>query len=229
MTLCARKTVTKRLEAIGGLRTSIGPLAPAVVRRLAGRPAAPDGAGTGYELVFEHMHAELLALEHRLRAAEDAYIAEKARFKELKQHRDQARTDLGCRHRRIHGLLAGFFPREHLARLGIARTVPPSALVFVRQVTSTIHALREIEILGPPIVEVTFDAPAIAGDLEVDLGHLETAVADLEAARASTVFARGRADDAVAEVDRTAPSIGDCIMSLCQLADERLAKRVRRR
>ncbi len=225
-----RRIAIKRLEAIAGLRASIRSEGATVAHRLARRPAAPRDAGASYELVLEHMHDELLALERQLKTSEDNHDHAKARFQECKRQREQATSDLGRKHRQIKRFLKGFYQSQTLARAGLDRTVSPAGPVFISQVARTINVLHEVETLGPTVLNLDFDAPAMAVQLEVDLGQLEASVADLETARASVVATRGRASEVIAEIDRVVPWIGRCLASLCRLAGEQPpAKRNRSR
>ncbi len=221
-----RKAASRRLELITALRISIRNVCGTVARRLGERPAAPRGAEASYRTVFDHLHAELIVLERQLTVAEGALDDAKARFQKRKRQRQEARQALGCKHRRSRRLLSGFFQPAALARAGLTRLARPSAPELVSQVARTIRVLGDLGSLGPPIVDLSFDAQALAGQLTADLGRLETAIAGLEAARGTVVTARSLAGDAIAETDRTAPWIGRCVENLFPLADEGLARRL---
>lgn len=223
------KAINKRLDALTEAKTSIPAIREILARRLADRPAAPSGAGDGYRLVLDHLYAEVLDLEQALQTAANALAEARGRFRNLKQGRDAARSDLGRRHRRLKRFLVGFFETRCLAQAGIARPVSKTSPELVHQIARTIRVLRDVDSLGPPILEVDFDAQAIAADLAADLGRLEAAIAGLETARAEVAAARGHVSATLAEVDRVAPWIGRCLESLCHLADEDLAQRLRRR
>ncbi len=215
-----RKAVARRLGLMVKTKTVIRSLSTRIARGLAERPAAPGGAGVSYQIVLAHLDAEIVDAERQLAGAEEAYSAAKARFEELKGERDDARSSLGRAQRRIRQFLRGFFQPDALARAGIDRPVAPSAPELLSQVARTTSVLRDLETLGPPILEMIFNAPAVADRLESDLGRLEAAVAGLEAARAGVVVTRACADRAVVETDRVAPWIGRCVESLCHLAGE---------
>ncbi len=150
--------------------------------------------------------------------------------KDLKQQRDHAKSKLGRRHRGIKRFLGGLFEPRDLALAGITGATPNGALELARHVTSTLNFLRRLDTVAPPILDLTFDAPAMAGDLEADVRELEAAITGLEAANAATVLSRSGADEAASEVDRVAPWIGRCLEGLCHLAEERgLAQRIRER
>lgn len=222
-----RKAVINRIKPIDGQRASIQSLAPTIARRLGQRPAAPQGADLCYQLVLEHMHAELHALGHKLEAAEAVYTAGKAQVDALKRQRDQASAELGQRHRRIKRFLRGFYQPRDLAGAGITGITPTGALELARHVTSVTDFLYRIDQAEPPILGLTFDAPAMAEELEAGVDKLKTAVSNLEGARAAVSLARAEAEAAIAEVDRVSPWIIRCVESLCHLADEQvLARRI---
>ncbi len=222
-----RKAATDRLKPIARHRSFIRPLGERIVRWLADRPAAPDGAAEAYRLVLEHLRAELLALEGRLEGAENAYDGAKIRLKSHRDRRDRARAKLECHHRRIREFLTAFFPPQVLARAGIAAVSGPK---LAHHSTLTIGVLNRIEILGPPILEVSFSARALAAELQDALDELDAATAGLELARAAVAGSRLSADQAIAEVDRTAPWIRRCLECLGHLAGRsELARRIRRR
>ncbi len=171
----------------------------------------------------------MLGLEQALRTAANAHADARRRFRDLKQRRDVARADLGRRQRRLKRFLLGFFEARCLEQAGIARAVSQASPELVNQIARTIRVLRDVDSLGPPILEVAFDAQAAAADLAADLRRLEAAIAGFETARAGVVAARGHLSATIAEVDRVAPWIGRCLESMCHLADEGLAQRLRRR
>ncbi len=224
-----RKAATQRLTALAKMRQSIRAMGPVLVAQLCERPAAPGGAGAAYRLVLAHLGAELVALERRLDDAERAYTAARLRVDELKNQRQRARSSLARRHRRIKRFLTGFYQRRDLDLARVTGASPDGATALARDVTFTVRFLRRLDQVGPPILEVTFDAPAMADRLEADAGELRTLIAGVETARAGAVAARSLADRTVAEVGRVAPAISRCAESLCLVADERLAKRLRKR
>ncbi len=216
-----RKAARQRLRLLDKLLGMIRPLIDHLGPALARRPAAPIGAATGYRLIVDHLYAELRALERRLTEAESTYVEDQRRFAELKSERDQARTDLRRKQSQLRQILAAFYGPGEVASAGIGRALSKSSPEFLSQVTRTVRTLRDLETLGPPIVDLSFDAQAIAADLEAGLRRIEAAVAALETTRAAIDVSRSAANRVIAEVDRVAPPIGRCLSGLCELAGER--------
>ena len=221
-----RQASAKRLSGLAEMRRSVEGTRPLLVARLIERPDAPDGASDAYRLVIEHLVAELLALERRLDDAERAYDAAKLRVAELRGKRDRARSSLARRHSRILRFLETFYQPWDLAMAGVTVGTPDGALALVRSVKPVVEFLRRIDEAGPPILEVSFDGPAMADELESVACKLKKLIYEAQAANVETVTARSLAGKATAEVDRLAPAIRRCVESLCRLAGGGLVRRL---
>ncbi len=226
-----RKLTNKRLKAIADMRIAVETTGSSAARELAQRPAAPEYAEAAYRLVFEHLHAEIVALESKLEGAETTYVASQMEAREHKTERDQAKADLERRHRRIKRFLTGFFQPHNLAAAGVVGTTPSDAFALARQVSSTVDYLRQLDVVAtPPILEVGFDALAMAEELATGADRLESGITSLYAARAAVDGARGAADTASAEAARVGVSIARLLECLGLLAgEEGMARRVRNR
>ncbi len=214
-----RKVVTKRLEAVAGMRSNLRSCGAAVVHPLSRRPPAPSGAESAYRLVFEHLHAELAAVESALQAAERVETGDQLELEERKSEHRRAKSSLECRHRRIQRFLIGFFQADDLAPFRVAGAMPKDVFALARKVRTIIDFLRQLDLaVTPPILEVSFDADAMAAQLEADAGRLRTATAGLEHARHALAAARDQTEKACAEANRVGSSIASLLAGLDRLA-----------
>ncbi len=216
-----RKAVTRRLEVLATMCSAIRTCGATVVDHLAGRPAAPGGAAASYRLILEHMHAELLALESQLEIAEGAYVASQQQLEKCKSRRDQALSSLEHRVREVKRFLTGFFQPHDLVRAGVGGATPRSAIPLCRHITATVDFLRRLDAtVTPPILDISFDHAAMAGDLEAGADQLKAAITALDTARFEIESSRAQTRDALAAVKRVAPWIARLLECLGQLAGE---------
>lgn len=226
-----RKAIDKRLRSIARLRDAIAAHREHLGRRLAERPAALPDEGLDYRPIFDHLAAELAAIEQRLDGAERAYAADQihlSRAREARNH-DAARLyALQCDVKRL--LEAALGDRRELSTLGFGAT-SKSPQTLTLQVRRTIPFLRNLKRCNPaPIVAASFNGPAFADRLQTELERVEALCQAAEEADLATSGSRCDADDAVAEVDRVFPWVLQVFESLCHLVGEaRLARRLRGR
>ncbi len=216
-----RKVVTRRLQAVAEMRSAIRSYGAGTAARLGRRPAAPSGAEAAYRLVFEHLHAELTALESELESAELACTDDRLGLEERKSEQRQAKAHLECRLHRIQGFLTGFFQRQHLAPFRVAGATRKDSFALGRRATATIDFLRQLDLdVTPPILEVTFDSEAMAAELEAGVEALTAADTGLEGAHQAVAASRRRTDKACAEARRLGSPIASLLQCLGHLADD---------
>ncbi len=226
-----RKATAKRLESIARLRAGIAASRERLGRRLTARPAAPSGEDFSYGPLFDHLDAELAAIERRLQAAELAYGQAEMHLSRARGARndDAARLyALQCDAKRL--LEAALGSGRELSALGFGATSrSPQALTL--QVKRTIPFLRDLKRVNPlPIVAASFNASAFADRLQTELERVEALSQAAVQADHAAAGSRSDADDAAAEVDRIFPSVLEVFESLCHLVGEsRLARRARSR
>ncbi len=216
-----RKVVTRRLAAVDGVQSDLRSCGAAVVHRLARRPAAPSAAEAAYRLVFEHLHAELATVKDKVSSAEGAYTRDQLELENRKSEHRRAKSSLECRHRRLKRFLAGFFPAGHRAGFGLAGAKPDSEAALACEVRYIVDFLRRLDLaVTPPILEVTFDAEAMATELEADAEALRTAAAGRRQARYAAAAARDETKRACAEASRVGTTIASLSAGLGRLARE---------
>ncbi len=143
----------------------------------------------------------------------------------------QAQSNLERLYRDVKGFLTSFFQPHDLVSLGVTGAIPRSPFVLCHRVTSTAGSLRRLDTtVTPPILEVNFDADAMAGELEAGAGELEAAAIGLQAARLAIDRSRDKTRDAAAAVDRVGPWIARLLECLGHLAeDPGMTRRVKTR
>ncbi len=121
-----RKSAIRRLESIGRLRDLLRASVERLRRRLAERPAAPCGED-GYAPTFEHLDAELAAVESGLTAFETAYDLDRVKLTALRHALGRVATELYHRHAAILRLLRGVLGSAAVSRAALRTGVPTSA------------------------------------------------------------------------------------------------------
>lgn len=219
-----RKPISKLLKSIVRLRATLQAFRDGIVRQLAERPAA---AGTSYGPVFDHLQAELAAVEPELSVAEDAYDVAQFRAGELREKRGLAVSRLSGEHVPIERLLRC---QTHLKGVGAVAGTPQCRFVLARQVRRTARFLRKLEREQPALAcGIKIDAGDLAGGLEAGLGRLEASIAGVNEADGHVALAQERANRAFAEAERVVSWVTRTFESLGGLAgDEELGERIRR-
>ncbi len=211
-----RKSVRDLLQSLAQLRATVEAERARLARDLGRRLAAPPGAAPAYRAVFEHLEAELLALESQLAAAEDAYAAEKPRPGKLRERRNRTAAQLHALHGPLRRLLATF---PCIESAGLTTQTPRDPQLLVAQASETLHLLRRFERDPPPPSRgVIMDPAAVAAELEVGCRRLKTVLADLEVAQARTRAAREEAQSAIARTEEVGPWVTRTLEGLAGLA-----------
>ncbi len=222
-----RKAVTRRLKAAARLHSFILATRDRLDRSLSRRPAAPDGCS--YRPVFDHLLAELVAVERRLGEGEDAYDLARLQLSERRQSRLSAQVELHTRESRIRRFVRATSLYRGGVELRAAGSTPKGGTALVMQVRGTLELLRMLERHSDPDAVIILDPAVLAGELETVLDKFRSEDARLDDARFAANSRRAKADEAIAEYDRVVPWVARGFESYCQLAgEEELADRVRR-
>ncbi len=208
-----RKAVKRRLKLLGSLRSKLLRQRRRLRPTSAARPPAPADFSHGPH--FDSWDADLAGLEQDLTTIENRYQSARDRIAGFRRQRDRALSALYRRQCRTRQLLRELLGVHELG----AGTPPKPARELAREVLRTVDFLRRFEGPAPqPIAGDTFDARALAAELDGDLEHLLAASEQLIKAIEAAITARRRADDLGTEVDRALPEISGELKSLCRVA-----------
>ncbi len=215
-----RKAVKKHLKAAAGLRSCLAAYRDRLSRDLARRPAVPSEPGFDYQPYFEHMDAELAAAGRALESAEDGYVRDKSSLIGLRRSQRQVASELFDLQSATKRLLGGILP-SGLENTLLGGTTPRGAVELARQVRATVMLLHDFDGFPPaPVAGVTFDAPALAAELEAGRRQLEVSIATLIEAEAGVTGSCSLADDAAAEAARVCLWVARCMEGFGHLTGE---------
>ncbi len=156
-----RRAVTKRLDLIRQLRAFLRASGPTLDHHLTRRPAAPGDGTLTYRPLFDHLQAELAAVERRLAGAEDAYDLDQARVPRRREERDQAVHALRDRHSSTRRLLRGLRPR----RLEAAdRSLAAASAAVTGSRCRADQAIAEVDRVAPWIARTLESLCGLAGE-----------------------------------------------------------------
>lgn len=221
-----RKTTSRRLESIHKLRGILTSSRSDLEDRLRSLLAEQSGASFSYRQIFDHLEGELIRVETKLTAAEEAYDVGQLLPPELRRQREQLAANLHERYESIRQLLAGAFAR----RYGTAVTEPaprsPRPLIrHVRLTSSLLHCLRPD---SAAFGGVEIDPTALAAELDPRAEDLEELCNAIEIANADVVKYRDQADRALVEADGVVTWVARSLEGFYHLAGlEALAERIR--
>ncbi len=209
-----RKPARQLLERAARRRATLRTSGARLAQRLSARAGAPPELVRAYDLVLDHLAAELAAVESGVTAAEDAYIAARERAAGCRKERDRSATYLRESYLRIRRVL-GRLPIQGAEILAV-RADSPEALAH--HMPLAIAALRALDREpAPKLIGVTVDAGVLAGDLETALAPLKARLRALYEARTELKIARAGADEALGSAQPVVKWVSQALAGLRDL------------
>ncbi len=225
-----RKDVTNRKTSIAEVRASVHAHRGRIGRQLEERPAAPGEAAYS-QAYFDHMDAELAAVESDLVQAEDQHVRKQIQVSQVRKQTDEIASAVYDKQTAARQILVGLYGSEHQFELAaVSGKTPQGPTTLPEQVDQTVKLLRnpEGEVPAKRVGGVDVDFTGLADDLETGLGQYRSSRVELERRRKEADATRLEANLAIEAYDQVFPWVASSLQGLFRLVGERdLANRIR--